>query len=123
MKTLDTVMMCVVILFGIGLTASLAMADEDKRLSVPVAFGRGLNTTQQGNTVNRVILPDEIKLDQGGLCNFLWPDSTRSSCISLAQNLTILSSALPARLSTIQPTNFTMGSIRQGGRGIRRLPG
>ena len=38
--------MCVAILPCIGLTASLAMADEDKRLSVPVAFGRGLNTAQ-----------------------------------------------------------------------------
>jgi hypothetical protein len=71
MKRSTLSMMCVVILFGIGLTASLAMADEDKRLSVPVAFGRGLNTAQQGNTVNHVILPDEIKLNQGGVVQFL----------------------------------------------------
>ena len=60
MKRWTLSMMCVVILFGIGLTASLAMADEDKRLSVSVAFGRGLNTAQAGNKVNHVILPDDI---------------------------------------------------------------
>ena len=64
-------MMCVVILFGIGLTASLAMADEDDRLSVSVAFGRGLNTAQAGNSVNHVILPDHIKVTQGGVVHFL----------------------------------------------------
>ena len=64
-------MMCVVILFGIGLTASLTMADEDKRLSVTVAFGRGLNTAQPGNAVNHVILPKKIKIKQGGVVHFL----------------------------------------------------
>jgi hypothetical protein len=63
-------MMCVAI-FGIGLTASLAVADEDERLSVSVAFGRGLNTAQAGNTVNHVILPDDIKIKQGGVVHFL----------------------------------------------------
>jgi hypothetical protein len=64
-------MMCVVILSGIGLTASLAMADEDDRLSVSVAFGRGLNTAQPGNPVNHVILPKKIKVNQDGVVHFL----------------------------------------------------
>ena len=64
-------MMCVVILFCIGLTASLALADPDERLSVSVAFGRGLNTAQAGNTVNQVMLPNDIKVDQGGVVHFL----------------------------------------------------
>jgi hypothetical protein len=64
-------MICVVILFGIGLTASLAMAGEDERLSVSVAFGRGLNTAQAGNKVNHVILPNNIKVDQDGVVHFL----------------------------------------------------
>jgi hypothetical protein len=65
------VMMCVVILFGIGLTASPAMSDEDERLSVSVAFGRGLNTAQAGNKVNHVILPNNIKVNQDGVVHFL----------------------------------------------------
>ena len=39
-------MMGVLTLVGIGLTASSAMADHDYRLSVSVAFGRGLNTVR-----------------------------------------------------------------------------
>ena len=65
-------MMCVVTLFAIGLTASSALADEDgRRLSVSVAFGRGLNTAQPGNPVNHAILPDNIKVALDGVVNFL----------------------------------------------------
>jgi hypothetical protein len=64
-------MMCVVILFGIGLTASLVRANEDDRLSVSVTFGRGLNTAQAGNAVNHVVLPDKIKVKQDGVVHFL----------------------------------------------------
>src|SRR5438445_520950 len=71
MKRSTLSMMCIVILSGIGLTASVATADEDERLSVSVAFGRGLNTAQQGNTVNHVMLPDDIKIQQGGVVHFL----------------------------------------------------
>ena len=63
--------MCVAILPCIGLTASLAMADEDKRLSVPVAFGRGLNTAQQNNVVNHVMLPNDVKVNLDGVVHFL----------------------------------------------------
>jgi len=62
---------CVAILFCSGLTASLAMADEDERLSVSVAFGRRLNTAQVGNVVNHVMLPDDNKVNQGGVVHFL----------------------------------------------------
>jgi hypothetical protein len=65
----------------IGLAAPLVMADrgkhrdkhedEDERLSVTVAFGRGLNTAQPGNAVNHVILPKKIKIKQGGVVHFL----------------------------------------------------
>ena len=61
----------VVTLFGIGLAASSAMADQDKQLSVSVAFGRGLNTATPGNPVNHVILPNKIKIKQGGVVHFL----------------------------------------------------
>jgi plastocyanin len=40
-------------------------------LHVSVAFGRGLNTAQPGNAVNHVILPDEIKVTEGGVVHFL----------------------------------------------------
>jgi hypothetical protein len=71
MKRWTLSMMCLVMLFGIGLTASLAMADEDDRLSVSVAFGRGLNTAQPGNIVNHVVLPNKIKVKQDGVVHFL----------------------------------------------------
>ena len=60
-----------VTLFCIGLTAPLAMADDDERQSVTVAFGRGLNTAQTGNIVNHAILPNDIKINQGGVVHFL----------------------------------------------------
>jgi hypothetical protein len=73
--------MCLVAMLGIGLAVPLAMADrgkhrdkhddEDERLSVSVAFGLGLNTAQPGNPVNHVILPDKIKIKQGGIVHFL----------------------------------------------------
>jgi len=62
---------CGVTLFCIGLTAPLAMADDDERQSVTVAFGRGLNTAQVGNVVNHAILPNDIKINQGGVVHFL----------------------------------------------------
>jgi hypothetical protein len=64
-------MICVLTFIGIGLIAPLAMADEGHKISVPVAFGRGLNTAQPGNAVNHVILPDIIKVKQGGVVHFL----------------------------------------------------
>jgi hypothetical protein len=73
--------MCLVAILCIGLAAPLVMADrgkhrdkhedEDKRLSVHAAFGRGLNTAQAGNAVNHVILPNQIEVDQGGIVHFL----------------------------------------------------
>jgi hypothetical protein len=60
-------MMCVVTLVGIGLTVSSA-ADYDDRLSVSVAFGRGLNTM---GPENHAILPKKIKVKQDGVVHFL----------------------------------------------------
>ena len=61
----------------LGLAVPSVMADRDKhddddgRLSVSVAFGRGLNTAQPGNPVNHVILPKKIKVNQDGVVHFL----------------------------------------------------
>ena len=56
---------------GIGLTIFPAVAEDDNKLSVPVAFGRGLNTNQAGNPVNHVILPNQIKTKLDGVVHFL----------------------------------------------------
>jgi hypothetical protein len=61
----------------LGLAVPSVMADRDKhedddgRLSVSAAFGRGLNTAQPGNPVNHVILPKKIKVNQDGVVHFL----------------------------------------------------
>jgi len=47
------------------------MADQDERQSVTVAFGRGLNTAQQCNVVNHVMLPNDVEINQGGVAHFL----------------------------------------------------
>ena len=71
MKRRTLSMICVAILSCVGLTASRGMADDDERQSVTVAFGRGLNTAQVGNVVNHAILPNDIKINQGGVVHFL----------------------------------------------------
>ena len=58
--------MCIVAMLLIDLGAPVAMADEDDRLSVPVAFGRDLNNAQPGNKGNHVILPNHLKVKQDG---------------------------------------------------------
>ncbi len=53
---------------GLSLMASMTMADQTDKISVPVAFGLGLNT---GGAVNQAILPDKIKVKEGGVVHFL----------------------------------------------------
>jgi hypothetical protein len=75
MKRLTLLMICVLTFIGIDLMDSLAMADEDKKISVSVAFGRGLNTVRPPGDpmafVNHAILPDDIKVKEDGVVNFL----------------------------------------------------
>lgn len=66
MKRLTLFTIGAVTLCGLGVTVAVA----DNRLSVPVAFGRGLDTAQPGNPVNHAILPDNIKVTQGGVRAF-----------------------------------------------------
>src|SRR5947199_9389081 len=68
MKRLALAMTCAVAGFAIGLTAPFATADDDKRLSVTVSFGAGLNTT---GPANHHILPSVIKVKSGGVVNFV----------------------------------------------------
>ena len=58
-------------LLGMGLTIFPAVAEDDNKLSVPVAFGRGLNTAQAGNIVNHVVIPNRIDTKLDGVVHFL----------------------------------------------------
>jgi hypothetical protein len=63
--------LCALTLLGLGLTASSPLAQPAQLLTVPVSFGRGLNTAQPGNAVNHAILPDDIHVKDGGVVHFL----------------------------------------------------
>lgn len=52
-------------------TPARADDDDQKKMTVTVAFGRGLNTNQPGNLVNHVILPNEIEVNQDGVVHFM----------------------------------------------------
>jgi hypothetical protein len=54
---------------GLGILQTPA-AGEDRQ-SVSVAFGRGLNTNQPMNPVNHAMLPDQVKIDHGGVVHFM----------------------------------------------------
>ena len=97
--------------------------EDDDRLSVSVAFGRGLNTAQPGNPVNHVVLPKKIKVNQDGVVHFLvagfhqvavYKPGTKPKDIVVPDTGTFIN-------DREQPT-FTWGSIRQEGQGIRRRP-
>lgn len=54
-----------------GLSSGLKAGDDDqKKLSVTVSFGAGLNTAQPGNAANHHVLPRTIRLKAGGVVNF-----------------------------------------------------
>lgn len=60
-----------------ALASPIAHADDDrdrndnnKRSSVTVSFGAGLNTAQPGNAANHHVLPGVIKVKVGGVVNF-----------------------------------------------------
>jgi hypothetical protein len=44
-------------------TPARADDDDQKKMNITVAFGRGLNTNQAGNLVNHVILPNNIEVN------------------------------------------------------------
>jgi len=58
-------------LLGIGPTIFPAVAEDDNKRSVTVAFGRGLNTAQAGNIVNHVVIPNKIDTKLDGVVHFL----------------------------------------------------
>jgi plastocyanin len=65
-------MIAAVCTFSLAVAASAVNAADDNKLSIPVAFGRGLNTTQpQGNPANHIMIPDTVRLKQNGVVHFL----------------------------------------------------
>lgn len=89
---------------GLGLTVSSAQADSDKRDRATSSFGRGLNTAQPGNSVNHVIIPDKIKINEDGVVNFLvsgfhqifvYPAGTQLSDINVPLTGTFINDLIP----------------------------
>jgi len=56
---------------GLAVATAAVNAADDNKLSVLVAFGRGLNTAQPGNAANNIVIPDQVKLKQNGVVHFL----------------------------------------------------
>jgi hypothetical protein len=52
-------------------TPARADDDDQKKMNITVAFGRGLNTNQAGNLVNHVMLPNDIEVNQDGVVHFM----------------------------------------------------
>ena len=71
MKRWIASVIAIAIVLGIGVTIFPAVAEDDNKMSVPVAFGRGLNTRQAGNAVNHVIVPNKIDTKLDGVVHFL----------------------------------------------------
>ena len=74
MKRLRTTsMIAAVCTLGLAVATAAVHAADDNKLSIPVAFGRGLNITQrQGNLANnQVMIPDTVRLKEKGVVHFL----------------------------------------------------
>jgi plastocyanin len=71
MKRLRTTSMIAAICsFGLAVAAVAVHAEDDNKLSIPVAFGRGLNTSA-AQPINHVMIPDTVRLKQNGVVHFL----------------------------------------------------
>jgi len=99
------------------------MADQDERQSVTVAFGRGLNTAQQCNVVNHVMLPNDVEINQGGVAHFLVAGFHQPSVYKPGTKPEDIVVPTTGTFINDPNTDFTWGSRRQGGRHqVRRLP-
>jgi plastocyanin len=56
--------------FGLAVAAGAVHAADDNKLSIPVAFGRGLNIPAT-QAINHVMIPDTVRLKQNGVVHFL----------------------------------------------------
>jgi plastocyanin len=71
MKRLRTIsMLAAICTFGLAVVTAAVHAADDNKLSIPVAFGRGLNTSA-AQPINHVMIPDTVRLKQDGVVHFL----------------------------------------------------
>ena len=56
--------------FSFAVAASAVHAADDNKLSIPVAFGRGLNIAAN-LPENQIMIPDTVRLKQNGVVHFL----------------------------------------------------
>jgi hypothetical protein len=70
-RTLSAVYAIPLLLIGLTAVPTHADDDKDKRLSVTVSFGAGLNTLPPGNPANHHIIPPQIRIKKGGVVNFV----------------------------------------------------
>jgi hypothetical protein len=56
--------------FSLAVAATAVHAADDNKLSIPVAFGRGLNIPAN-QAINQVMIPDTVRLKQNGVVHFL----------------------------------------------------
>lgn len=71
MKRLRTTsMIAAVCSFGLAVATGAVHAADDNKLSIPVAFGRGLNIASN-QADNQVMIPDTVKLKEKGVVHFL----------------------------------------------------
>ena len=71
MKRLGTTSMIAALCsFGLALATVAVHAADDNKLSIPVAFGRGLNIPAN-LPENQIMIPDTVRLKQNGVVHFL----------------------------------------------------
>ena len=71
MKRLRTIsMLAAICTFGLAVVTAAVHAADDNKLSIPVAFGRGLNISA-AQPINHVMIPDTVRLKQDGVVHFL----------------------------------------------------
>ena len=63
-------MLAAICTFGLAVVTAAVHAADDNKLSIPVAFGRGLNTSA-AQPINHVMIPDTVRLKQDGVVHFL----------------------------------------------------
>ena len=71
MKHLRTTsMIAAVCTLGLAVATAAVHAADDNKLSIPVAFGRGLNIAAN-LADNQVMIPDTVRLKENGVVHFL----------------------------------------------------
>lgn len=69
-RSRTTSMIAAACAFCLAVAAAVVHATDDNKLSIPVAFGRGLNIAAN-QPANQVMIPDTVRLKQNGVVHFL----------------------------------------------------